>query len=301
MLANNLTISVPSRVCDKGCPYCISRVTPSPKIDKQTFYENIPKLKKLIDNVGITSILITGKGEPFLYFELERLIDKFKEYPLEIQTNGERLSKAVNNNVTSIEVMLQKPINAILKHINVLSISVDSFSQYKSLQQLIGKIKHTSPSTIIRLSFNVTKQLLDLPDDLDIDYYIKHSAEAGVRQVTFRRVSLPDTIPTSINDDNKIISSTYAAIKGWIEENANAKMFATCYAKLHKLIENLEAPCIRKFNFGGEVYDLGGLSLALMDVTCVQENHNEDNLRSLIYHQDGHLYTSWNSLGSILF
>ena len=34
---------------------------------------------------------------------------------------------------------------------------------------------------------------------------------------------------------------------------------------------------------------------------CIQEYNNTEDIRSLIYHQDGYMYTSWDKPASILF
>ena len=37
MRANNLTISVPYKGCDKDCPYCVSKMTGYMESDKEAF------------------------------------------------------------------------------------------------------------------------------------------------------------------------------------------------------------------------------------------------------------------------
>ena len=61
-------------------------------------------------------------------------------------------------------------------------------------------------------------------------------------------------------------------------------------------MENL----IRVLPFGAEVYDIGGIAVTWLD-ECVQERNNTNDIRSLIYQEDGHMYSSWDSLASILF
>ena len=59
-------------------------------------------------------------------------------------------------------------------------------------------------------------------------------------------------------------------------------------------------PIIRKLPFGATVFDINGVSFTYFDY-CVQESSNDETIRSLIYQEDGHLYTSWNSKASIIF
>jgi hypothetical protein len=62
----------------------------------------------------------------------------------------------------------------------------------------------------------------------------------------------------------------------------------------------LNAQQIRKLRYGVRIYDLDGMSVSISD-NCIQEASDENNLRSLIYGDDGHLYTSWDSRASKIF
>jgi hypothetical protein len=48
------------------------------------------------------------------------------------------------------------------------------------------------------------------------------------------------------------------------------------------------------------VRDVGGIAVTFFEY-CVQDSNGEDDIRSLIYNQDGHLYTTWNSPASMIF
>jgi len=48
------------------------------------------------------------------------------------------------------------------------------------------------------------------------------------------------------------------------------------------------------------IYDYKGLSVSSSDY-CMQDESGADDIRSLIFMEDGHLYTNWNSKASILF
>jgi len=57
---------------------------------------------------------------------------------------------------------------------------------------------------------------------------------------------------------------------------------------------------VRSIPFGAKIYDINGISLTYFEY-CIQESSSDSNIRSLIYREDGHLYTSWDKLGSIIF
>lgn len=98
MHANNISVCVPDNGCNKKCPYCISMMTGKSSHDSKTWYRNIQKVGKLAEIAGVTSILITGKGEPILNEVHEesficKVCNIFKGYPIELQTNGIYLAK----------------------------------------------------------------------------------------------------------------------------------------------------------------------------------------------------------------
>jgi len=47
MRANNLTICVPNRGCDKNCKYCISKMTFEPESNYQLMVRNAKKVAKI--------------------------------------------------------------------------------------------------------------------------------------------------------------------------------------------------------------------------------------------------------------
>jgi hypothetical protein len=51
--------------------------------------KNIPKVINMLNAVGVTSVLLTSKGEPFMKPEtVYQFTLWFNEFPVEIQTNG---------------------------------------------------------------------------------------------------------------------------------------------------------------------------------------------------------------------
>jgi hypothetical protein len=84
----------------------------------------------------------------------------------------------------------------------------------------------------------------------------------------------------------------------WINTNAPSEIYEGIQ-KQFTLEVILKKP-IRVLPFGMPIYSYKDLSVAFSDY-CIQDTHNPDDIRSLIYHQDGHLYTSWADKGSILF
>ena len=91
MKANNLTISTPYRGCDKDCSYCVSKMT-GYLHGNGLYWKNMNKVVKIADTAGVTSILVTSKGETLMAMsEVQIIATKFSDWPLELQTNGLKL------------------------------------------------------------------------------------------------------------------------------------------------------------------------------------------------------------------
>ncbi len=59
-------MSIPFNGCDKNCPYCVSRMTGYLKTDEKLLERDLAKVKKLSEMCDISSVLVTGKGDPLL-------------------------------------------------------------------------------------------------------------------------------------------------------------------------------------------------------------------------------------------
>lgn len=286
--ASNLTIATQYYGCNKDCPYCISKMTGNYNNDWLTFKRNIPKVRKIAEAAKVYNILITGKGEPLLNFEnrekklknrqqLATIIDSFSDYPLEIQTNG--------INLTEGTVQLLCDVG-----INVIAVSVDDIEhvfEKKHIYRMIKKIGMVS-----RVTLNLSNMSIPDPNDINLIDYV-HSIfdvciASDVHQFTLRRLS----VPAGKENTNQA---------KWIEDNASNKNWPI----LQKIEWMLEDECkkngtlIRSLNHGVDIYDLYGISVTI-NRYCIQEQSSNNDLRSLIFLQDGHLYTSWGSEASII-
>ena len=94
MKIQTMSIVVGGDACNAKCPFCIAKMTndetDSLKCDSINF-RNLDKAILLAKQSGITTCILTGKGEPTLYIDeiTEYLHRVGKEFPfIELQTNG---------------------------------------------------------------------------------------------------------------------------------------------------------------------------------------------------------------------
>lgn len=272
--AENLTISLPYRGCDKNCEYCISKITglrddANPKL----MFRNSAKVLNLANIAGVTSILFTGKGEPLLNSEfLYQILPNFAmTFPCEIQTNGKLLAENFKMRKYHLEQMAKLDMD-------IIAVSMDSPIQFQTYGSLFNDIYDSG--LVARITVNMTDKLGDWADPRKIISYCK---EFKIKQLTFRQINVP----------TNAVKSKYI---DWIKEHAwSDEKFSSFINRILKF-----AYLLRNLDTGVQIYDVDGISLGVSKY-CVQDQDNGRNLRSLIFQEDGHVYTSWASDASILF
>ena len=277
MKAQNLTISIPNAGCLKNCPYCISKMTGYMKSDKALMIRNFPKVMTVAKAAGVTSVLITGKGEPLR--DMESTVTWVKRvsashgqqhhYHSELQTNGRGLSQQ------KIDVLQTNGLN-------VIAFSFDKLSDFEEHARNAAYIRKRGMLT--RASLNITDTV---PGDTHFKDILKLTKKYGYHQLTLRDI----TIPTGLRRTKEA-----KAAASWVKKHIRKNQFAELLAQLL----DTKSRVIRTLPYGAIVYDIQGVAVTAFDY-CVQDTNDNDDIRSLILMEDGHLYTSWNSKASILF
>jgi len=272
MKAQNLTVSVPAEKCDKRCPYCISKITWETTPNSVLVQRNISKVKRVANSAGVNNVLITSKKEPFMNYDgLIWMANNFPDYWLELQTNGIELNKKA-------VIAARDLYNAGL---NVIAISIDQMKFVNRLSETLEILsKH---NIVIRLCINVTRYISDLYTFEEIMRNINNVG--NVNQVLFRNINYPSSA-----DRNNPVTK-------WIDENVDPDHYYTYVDQMMHM--NLKQ--IRTISQTGiTTYSYKGISVCFSDY-CIQEAHKTDNIRSLVFQDNGHLYTSWDDPTSGLF
>jgi hypothetical protein len=130
---------------------------------------------------------------------------------------------------------------------------------------------------------------LDKPDE---DKYclakkiLDFCRDTGVHQLTFRRVTTPDNHQSP-------------GVANWISKHAYDDDTFSSFTMLAKRSHKKYIKLIRTLGHGVTVWDLDGIGVSFSDY-CIQEQDTGQDLRSLIFMEDGHLYTKWDAPGSII-
>jgi molybdenum cofactor biosynthesis enzyme MoaA len=289
MKIQTFTIVVGTSACNASCPYCISRMTPKQGVDfklEPTNWLNFDKACRLAQMNNVTTVLLTGKGEPLLYpdkvTEFLKRMKKF-DFPLiEIQTNGLVFGREWKKYESYLKEWRKLGLNTI-------AISVVHYekkrnkeiytptSDYMDLSEVISKLHKLGFS--VRLSCIMLKNYIDTIDG--VKAFIEKSKEWEVEQLTIRGVAVPGEA-----EDREVYS--------WTKKHLISK------GQLLDISEFLEKKGHRlmTLDHGGIVYDYKGQNVCMTD--CLTIKPNSEDLRQLIFFPDGHLRYDWQYKGAIL-
>lgn len=278
--ANNLTVCIPTdNRCNKNCAYCVSRMTEPPECDRARMGRNLEKVRRLAVATGVSDVLLTGRGEPLLAYTepadsefLARLHAAFREWPLSLQTNGLLLLQEGAEGAGLAERLYAWGLDT-------LALSLDAVQEFELFDGVIRRLKDAGFT--VRVCLNVTDKI---PEDFGFEEMVERCRRHGADQFLMRNVSVPRQ--AGEGDASR-------ATARWIEAHARPRRWERLNAEAQKALS--EGGVLRRtLNFGLRIYEYRGLSVSVSDY-CIQDESGDEDVRSLIFDQDGHVYTAWNS------
>lgn len=287
MRIQTLSIVAGSEACNARCPFCISKMTPPNGValkEPAVNWRNFRKACVFAAKCGVTTVMITGKGEPTLFpnqiAEHLAAIQQF-EFPfIELQTNG-------------IKIADEKPENLLSSWyefgLSTIAISISHYDAEKNRQIYLPHRKTyiDLPGTInflhnigfsVRLSCVMLNEYIDSVTELE--NLIGFAKLNRVEQLSVRPVNQP---ASSMNED----------VREWaIRHNLSETKLDTIKKFLAK------QKLLMTHAHGAQVFDVNGQNVCLTDSLTI--NGNSEDLRQLIFFPDGHLRYDWQYAGAIL-
>ena len=108
----------------------------------------------------------------------------------------------------------------------------------------------------------------------------------SVDQLMLRQIVVPNYVEAD------------SATAKWINENVDPEQYDRLFNEMKDAC-TVRGRFLRQLHFGPGVYDYKGVSVSYSDY-CIQDSNEGEDIRSLIFLEDGHLYTSWNSTASAI-
>ena len=290
MQIQTFSILAGSEACNARCPFCISKMTPPLGVqlkEPEVNWRNFEIACRLAERCGVTTAMITGKGEPTIFPEQVtkylRAMAAFRFPIIELQSNGilvverpEVYSKHLRDwyelGMTTIAV-------SIVHHLPEKNrvIYLPYKSDYIDLPKLIRMLHDHHLS--VRLACVLARGFIDSRQALQ--ELIAFAREHHVEQLTIRPVNKPS-------------SSRNEEAFGWTEEH---HLHAEQLDDIRGYLE-AQGTLLMTLVHGAQVYDVEGQNVCLTDSLTLEAR--SDDLRQLIFFPDGHLRYDWQHPGAIL-
>lgn len=289
MKIHTLSIIAGTTACNASCPYCISKMTPKQGIcmkEPEVNWRNFGKACRLAQISGVTTVLMTGKGEPTLFPEqITGFLENMKkfDFPLvELQTNGILFEK----HPKKFEKYLDEWYNLGLTMIAISVVHYDKeknariFSpkaEYPELENLIKNLhKHRFS---VRLSCTMIRDYID--SLREVKKMIKYAKKWNVEQLSIRKLATP-------------LKTKDREVFRW----ANKHLIGKANLKKIKQFLDKHGHKIMTLAHGASIYDVDGQNVCLTDALTIKPE--SDNLRQIIFFPDGHLKFDWQFPGAVL-
>lgn len=286
------SIVVGTAACNAACPYCISKMTGIREIgmeEPEINWRNFKKACRLAQIHNVSTVLLTGKGEPTLYpDQLLQFLSELEpfDFPvIELQTNGLALGEDYQKYGRYLREWYLRGLTtiaiSIVHHDSKRNKEIFTPGrEYPDLAQTIKRLHEIGYS--IRLTVIMLKGWIDTPEK--VAKFCEQARKWEVEQVTIRPVWVPSKEERAENPK----------VYRW------AKKHALPSAGLRKIQEYLDtrAHKLMTLAHGAIVYDLGGQNICLAE--CLTIRPETEDLRSLIFFPDGHLRYDWQYKGAVL-
>lgn len=301
MKIQTFSVVIGSKACDAHCPFCISHTTGFNEVEKRSLInvQNFYKAVDLAKMAGCTTVLFTGKGEPTLYPAeiseyLYLLTDEKTERPvfplIELQTNAIRIARG---EVTTDHLKSWKNFGLNTIAISVVDVRPENNKKiylhhrdipYPDLAETIEKLHDIGYS--VRLCLMLHKGIVDAPERLD--NVIQWAKSHQVEQLTVRPIRKPD--------NNAVAEGGEETAQYIAEHGVDGKTIR--WLREHILIYGTHLLTLMNGNHQALVYDVNGQNVCMSD--CLTVEPNGDDIRTLIFYNDGSLYYDWAYKGARL-
>lgn len=279
--------------CNASCFFCVSKMTTnintvselSNKADVD--WRNFHKATTLAQLGGVTTVLITGKGEPTMYpQEITDYLGNLKPYnfPLiELQTNGTLFQHHLYQKEDHLKKWYDHGLNTVILSIVSLDpeqnrkMYLPNKKEYPSLEKTIDILHQNGFG--VRLGVVALKNHIDTPKK--IEDLITYAKKYGIEQLKWTPVT---------ESENSVAPQVNELIKG-VELSEEEKR------EVHKYVER-EGTHLMSLIHGANVYDLHGQNICISN--CLTRDPENDTIRQLIFFSNGEVRYDWQYPGAVI-
>jgi len=289
MKIQTFSIVTGTTACNAHCPYCISKMTPNQLVtikDQVINWRNFDKACRLAQIAGVTTVLMTGKGEPTLYpLQIRDVLEHLQTYDfplIELQTNGIRLGKAFGLGISYLHEWYKLGLTTI-------AISIAHYDKEKNREIFTPKEEYIDLDDLIRtlhdigFSVRLSCVLIDgyIDNNVEVGHMINYARGLKVEQLSLRKLARP----LKSNDDE-----TYNWTCSHMIDDDYLNAMEIGIASFGNKLMTLDN--------GAVIYDVDGQNVCWADALTIKPE--TDSLRQIIFFPDGHLRYDWQFKGATL-
>ena len=287
MNIQSLSIVVPcGDQCWNNCRFCVSRMHHEdygkPIISANEIPQSYMDRVQWCRDEGCNALIFTGTTEPqqnlpFIYKFMNFQWDLRKPfYNISIQTTGSNLNPEEIRKLSQVGITtLALSISSLSDSRNWDIIQTPTKLRTMKLVDIISCAKDNNMN--VRACFNLTNEFQLLASNPES--FFSWANQNNVDQLTFRK----------IYKDGENEKSNWISAHEFPEER---------FVKIKNYIQKEGTP-IARLPYGFIQYDVNGIS-TVIDDNCMDKN-NIDNIKYAILRPNGHLYSSWDKKGSLIF
>lgn len=286
--------------CNARCDFCVSKMTPAQGVEEKRSdinYDNLQTACRLAERCGVTTALITGKGEPTLFPEdVSTYARELSSYfPLiELQTNAMNFLRKKDKYKDYLKIWKLNGLTTIIisvvhyKDERNREVYCDSRSpvmggekdrfDYPPLEETIKYLHEFGYS--VRLGVVGCDGYIDSPSELQS--MIEFCKDNKVEQLTWRPVTIPED-----NIQDKQVADATRKMSISVEQHQKIDTWV-----------KLNGTEVMHLAHGAKVYDVQGQNLCLS--SCLTHRGDQEEQRQLIYFTDAKIRYSWVYPGAII-
>jgi molybdenum cofactor biosynthesis enzyme MoaA len=290
MKIQTFSILAGSEACNARCPFCVSKMTPPHGIElkePEVNWRNFRKACLFARQSGVTTAMITGKGEPTLFpAQVTKYLERMAEFEfpfVELQTNGIHINDKWQQFDHHLARWYELGLTTVIVSIvhfepeRNREVYLPHRDRYIDLPGLIAGLHDKGLS--VRLGCVALGGYIDGGERLE--EMIHFAREHGVEQLTIRPVNAPedsrDADTFNWTKDHFLTGQQFESLKNYLKLNGR---------ELMRLVH------------GAVVYDVRGQNVCLSN--CLTIDAEGEEIRQLIFFPDGHLRYDWQYQGAIL-
>jgi hypothetical protein len=254
-------------------------------------WRNLRIACRLAERCGVTTVMLTGKGEPTLFpGQITKYLQALTEFQfpiIELQSNGILLAERADAYAEHLRAWYDLGLTTIaVSVVHYLpeknrAIYLPHRQAYVDLPGLIQMLHNYGFS--VRLACILADGFIDSRQSLQA--FIAFAQAHRVEQVTVRPVNRPACGPS--NGGN-------GEAHAWVDQH---HLGPEQLDDIRNFLDQ-EGALLMTLVHGARVYDVGGQNVCLTDSLTIDAG--SDDLRQLIFCPDGHLRYDWQYSGAIL-